>query len=729
VHSSHPNGERVDGAGHYVKESHDGVDVKDINGATDTVHKNTSGTEFNGMFQKHHAGPDGSDAHDSKVSHSGALDSQHQKEEHKDPNLHTMHETSSGKGTWSFNMIGNNALGDLAQESKNWPKQGQMSETGKPGWGNSLPKNEGEMKEASKVDWGTSHEGNTHEGNTHVGNTRPGTSHPEKRSDDEMLADKFKSPPQHADEPFPIQGPSTLIEKSKVKPPRSSLLPEPLRILPPVLVEKRAIESEDPKEEGPKCCKHKGKHTSSLASTSITPPSDDKPIEKRASSQTDADSPAEAAKVPAMEANKFGADTPTTKENMYSAPTPDELQAHYRTHKPTPTEPFVMPALTTYAGRAYTPEENAARAPVRDTLHTSKHPKPVPKMVLPDFGQAKKPFYAGRVPDFEKLDEINEGTSEVSGEPLLKKRFVDEMLVHKHKFTPEHTPIEPVKVERLERPGDAVVVADRRLVGKKKLCRYRGTQRFYRCASSEWNKGQMEKSEMPPSSSEKRSEDEDEAAFQLALRPDSGDDRHHGMHVQARNDGGGDDEGVLGQLPGHPYLVGHAAANAVKQDGDHTLAAARDLHANAVAYDREASASPTTNQLAARNDWGQVGQKIYSDSSTSATPELHPASKPHTNSIYVLPTREKESPSQHDNNHKLSAIQILSAVVMALSLFCCLVFLAWCVPRKVMARRSRRRVLRAEMAQRDLELAEFNEELDREVVRAAGQGAARGGPK
>ena len=171
VHSWHPDGERVDANGHFVKESHNGVDVKDINGATDTVHKNTSGTEFRGMFQKHHAGPDNSDAHDSKLTHSGALDSQHQKEEHKDPTLHTMHETSSGKGTWSFNMVGNGALRDFAQESKNWPKQGEMSQTGKPSWGNSLPKSEGEMGEASKVDWGSTHP---------------------KRSD-EMFANKHKS--------------------------------------------------------------------------------------------------------------------------------------------------------------------------------------------------------------------------------------------------------------------------------------------------------------------------------------------------------------------------------------------------------------------------------------------------------------------------------------------------------------------------------------------------------
>jgi hypothetical protein len=207
VHSSHPNGERVDAKGHYSKESNDGIDVKDVNGANDTVQKNTSGTEFNGMFQKHHAGPDDSDAHDSKVTHSGGMGSQHQKEEHKDPNLHTMHETTSGGGTWSFNMVGNNALGDLAQESKNWPKQGQMSETGKPGWGNSLPKNEGEMAEASKIDWGSSS--------------------PHAKRSDEMLADKHMAPPQHAD-----------------------LQSEPLRILPPSdgekVVEKRAVDPNDP---------------------------------------------------------------------------------------------------------------------------------------------------------------------------------------------------------------------------------------------------------------------------------------------------------------------------------------------------------------------------------------------------------------------------------------------------------------------------------------------------
>ena len=41
------------------------------------------------------------------------------------------------------------------------------------------------------------------------------------------------------------------------------------------------------------------------------------------------------------------------------------------------------------------------------------------------------------------------------------------------------------------------------------------------------------------------------------------------------------------------------------------------------------------------------------------------------------------------------------------------------MPRKVRARRSGKRAATAEMEQRDVELAELNEELDREVVEAA----------
>jgi len=682
VHSSDPNGERVDGNGHYFKEAHDGVDVKDFNGATDTVHKNTSGTQFHGMFQKHHAGPDNSDSHDSKLTHSGALDSQHQKEEHKDPKLHTMHETSSGKGTWSFNMVGNNALGDLAQESKNWPEQGQISQTGKPGWGNSLPKNEGEMNEASKVDWVNS----------------PHT----KRQHDEMLVEKHKARPQHANpllpEPLRVLPPSDegLMQKREARPEgsdsphtdpdefpeccknkgkhhhsstesqppfdekvvdkRASELKDPDEEVPEcckhkhfyhsgtpievpltseeitsptneLLIEKRASDPKDPDEEVPECCRHKGKQSST--STQVHPPTDEKVVEKRASGPLDLDSPAEKAKHGALGPGKYFVPTdPDLSENMYSAPTEEEMQAEWREDMPTPSlEPKHTPAGRIDAGHTYTPAEVAANAQLRDVARKPNGKKPAALL------EPLPPIFPTNPPE---------------------KRSIDEMLVHKHNVSPDA-------------------------------------------------KGE---SKMPPS---KRSVNEDQAALKMAIRPNSGDNAE--MHIQARDSG---DKDLL-SLPGHPYLVGHAAANAVQANAQPTQVST--THDNPVAFE----ALPS--QLVARSP-AELDPTDIEYGRNIDHLQGWAGSSDHKSSIYVLPTREHAS---HKDDSRINTIQICTAVIMAICLALCLGFLVWWVPRKVMARRSRKRAAITEMEQRDVELAELNEELDREVVDAAAGAKKEGG--
>lgn len=146
VHSENPDGERTDAQSHSLNESHSGVDVKEKNGATDTISKDTTGSEYQNMYQKHHAGADNSDAHDSRVTHGGQVSSDHHKEEHTDPNLHTMHEESSGKGSWSFNMIGDNAFNDLTKDSANWqPKNGDWGQNSGD-WAKKLPRDESHIE-------------------------------------------------------------------------------------------------------------------------------------------------------------------------------------------------------------------------------------------------------------------------------------------------------------------------------------------------------------------------------------------------------------------------------------------------------------------------------------------------------------------------------------------------------------------------------------------------------
>ena len=661
VHSSDPSGERVDGNGHYFKESHDGVDVKDANGATDTVHKNSAGTQFHGMFQKHHAGPDNSDAHDSKVTHSGALDSQHQKEEHKDPNLHTMHETSSGKGTWSFNMVGNNALGDLAQESKNWPKQGQMSQTGKPGWGNSLPKNEGEMAEASKVDWGTSPHS--------------------KRQSDEMLVAKHKgSGAQHANpllpEPLRILPPS-LVEKRQSGPPVDSeghywhsgspieVAPKPeetpghfwhsgspIEVAPkpeetPSLIgeapfKNRAAHPKDSRKVVPDCCKHNGKYSSQH------PPSDENLVEKRASEPMDPISPAEKAKGPDSKAkhlivgvNKYlDPSDDLDGKNMYSAPTTDEMAAEWRAHKHVPTRsefdntPTARVEVVPGGSRTFTPEQVAANAQLGNV---SKGPSKKIKS-LAAMGGPTVPH-----PPTEKRSDDG-----------------DEMPVRKPPLRLSDT-TESKNLSPAERLDDVDELS-------------------------------VERPTMPPANSTK--EEFDMHLRKNALLPDSGDE----LHIEARDNNGDDPVPAALASPGHPYLVGHAAANPNALD---------NVDAHVLPYHQEA---PPT-ELAARSD----GLNAYAESLQNNFEKVHEWKADDT-SIYVLPTREHTS---RKDDARLNTIQICSAVIMAVCLALCLGFLVWWVPRKVRARRSRKRAATAEMEQRDVELAELNEELDREVVEAA----------
>ncbi|KAM0716307.1 hypothetical protein Q7P37_007752 [Cladosporium fusiforme] len=122
AHSSNPDGTRIDAEGQAYRQSNSLTDVQFKNGSLDSVHKDAQNTDWSGRFQKHHAGPDNSDAKDSRVTGDLSSDSQHQKEEHKDANLHTLHEESSSKGSFSWNVVGNNALKDFAAESSNWPK-------------------------------------------------------------------------------------------------------------------------------------------------------------------------------------------------------------------------------------------------------------------------------------------------------------------------------------------------------------------------------------------------------------------------------------------------------------------------------------------------------------------------------------------------------------------------------------------------------------------------------
>lgn len=606
VHSSKPDGERVDGNGHFFQESHDGVDVKEINGATDTVYKNTSGAEFRGMFQKHHTGPDNTDAHDSKVSHSGALDSQHQKEEHTDPKLHTVHETTSGKGSWSFNMVGNNALGDLAQESKNWPKPGEMSQTGKPGWGKNLPKNAGEMDEVSKVD---------------LGNTHP------KRSDDELLIEKLKKPKYEA---------------------QDAVLPVSLEL----------------KNARPEI------HAQS--------PPDEKLVEKRESGPKGSDAAYEMAKHAEVD----------LKGDMYSHTAPDDMLTGLH-------DAVVYPSSS--PGK---PRQNLSPAEMAKMAADASSTEPSDRM---------------------------------------SKRSVDEMLVHKHKSSPEHTPSEK-GIVRLEHNGDAIVSTNSQLLGEGKLCRYKGSDRYYACLSSEWNSdkivGARPQLEKP----------EDEAALRVALGADTGDGIV--VHIQARDSSqanGDPAENVL-SLPSSPYIVGHAGANAVQNEQTFP---ANPLHTNAVAY----AQADTYGQAVARSSSYQPNHALADKMSEAValnTPhKFHEAAglrhpygtndaSPHHASVALIPSNKQDGwisvpptalhkfmhKSGNDSGHnsgKMTKIEICSVVVMSLSLFGCLLFLAWIIPRKINARRSRKRAVAADSAQTDIELAEFNAELDHEIVVAAAQ--------
>jgi hypothetical protein len=706
------------------------------------VHKNTSGTEFRRMFQKHHAGPDNSDAHDSKVTHSGGMGSQHQKEEHKDPNLHTLHETTSGGGTWSFNMVGNNALGDLAQESKNWPKQGQMSETAKPDWGSSLPKNEAEMAEASKVDWAAS-------------------PHP-KRSIDEMLVEKHKAwPPQHIDQvhrtgPFrnpPLRQPPSdgeeivekrklsdptkpsrelaqkmkvasligvdvphpdeeLVEKRAFNPPPGELIPFPnnpskghlyhagkafdMPALkeeddnPSPAIEKRALDSKDPGEKVPECCKYK--HSSS--STSMHPPADENLVEKRwtvepnnpnklynewndkskghlwhsgapvdmpakgpgevpecckhkhSGSSTSIQPPSSESLVEKRNAEPVDPDSPVEKAKHIAGKRRSEAEIAY----------YDMPEMDRQGHK--TTEEMQA--------HWREHPptkvsKPYTATNRVECGQTFTPEQQAanaRVADVSnkhpKKHLVIPATPLNPAKPPTEKRSVDEMLVHKHEF--------------------------------------------------------KQGSEMPPS--EKRSEVEHEAALQMALRADNGD-------IQARDSS----EVDLLVLPGHPYLVGHAAANAVQVAGSHPTTL-DDIHINAAAYDQ------TSPELEARSEWTNLHPTHGDRDEAKRTYEEYQESRllaGVTKSIIVLPDRESQS--HRNDSHKLNTIQICVVVLMSLCLFGGLAFLSYWVSRKVRARNSRRRATVAEDRQRDLEMEELVGEdgVEREVVVA--RGAERGEPK
>lgn len=122
AHSSNPDGTRVDAEENVFHQSNSLADVQHKNGALDSVHKDTKQSDWSGKFQKHHADLDLSDSKDSKLTGDVHSDLQHQKEEHKDANVHTLHEESSSKNSFSWNVVGDNALKDLTTESSNWPK-------------------------------------------------------------------------------------------------------------------------------------------------------------------------------------------------------------------------------------------------------------------------------------------------------------------------------------------------------------------------------------------------------------------------------------------------------------------------------------------------------------------------------------------------------------------------------------------------------------------------------
>lgn len=122
AHSTNPDGSRVDAEANTFHQANSLADVQHKNGALDSAHRETEGSDWSGRFQKHHAGPDNSDAKDSKINGDMRSDSLHQKEEHRDADVHTLHEESSKKGSFSWNVVGSDALKDFATESSNWPK-------------------------------------------------------------------------------------------------------------------------------------------------------------------------------------------------------------------------------------------------------------------------------------------------------------------------------------------------------------------------------------------------------------------------------------------------------------------------------------------------------------------------------------------------------------------------------------------------------------------------------
>lgn len=122
AHSANPDGSRVDAEANTFHQADSLADVQHKNGALDSAHTEAEGSDWSGRFQKHHAGPDNSDAKDSKINGDMRSDSMHQKEEHRDANVHTLHEESSKQGSFSWNVVGNDALKDFATESGNWPK-------------------------------------------------------------------------------------------------------------------------------------------------------------------------------------------------------------------------------------------------------------------------------------------------------------------------------------------------------------------------------------------------------------------------------------------------------------------------------------------------------------------------------------------------------------------------------------------------------------------------------
>jgi hypothetical protein len=636
------------------------------------VHKNTQGTEFRGMFQKHHAGPDNSDAHDSKVTHSGGMGSQHQKEEHKDPNLHTLHETTSGGGTWSFNMVGNNALGDLAQESKNWPKQGQMSETGKPGWGNSLPKNDVEMVEASKLDWGTP------------------SPHP-KRSVDEVLVEKHKAwPPQHIDQPH-----------------RTGPYRNPPHDQPPSdgedVVEKRwTVKPNDPgKLYNDWNDKSKG-HLwhSGVPFDMPAPKSEDSPSSSDELLLEPREAPPQSEKASRELAQKMkvasliGVDVPHSDETLV---------------------------------------EKRAFSPPREDL--------IPFPNDPTKGHL---YHAGKAFDIPPPEDGDDDTPSPTDELLVEKREA-----------PPQRPKAPREFLNKLKPEDRELMAswfgydvphsDEKLVEK----------RAYQPGElipfpNNPSKGHLWHSGVPFNMPPPKDGDDDTPSPAIEKRSHEPKNPGEGVPACCKHKHSGsstktqppademlversveemveDDEDVLA-LPGHPYLVGHAAASAVQANSHPTTL--EDIHTNAAAYDQ--AASPTTIQLQSRSEWTDLHPTLETnngdhDEAERAYQESLLAGGTN-NPIIVLPSRE--STNHKADSHKLNTIQICVIVLMSLCLFCGLVFLSCWIPKKVRARNSRRRAASAEDRQRDLEMAELTgdeEGVEREIVVAPGAG--RGEPK